>query len=68
MQDEDLMPYGKFRGIKMANVPASYLLWLGDEIKKTAPNKRTLQNKSLLEYIEDNMDVLKKENRNDRQN
>jgi hypothetical protein len=68
LQDEDLMPYGKFRGTKMANVPASYLLWLADELKKTALNKRTLQNKSLLKYIEENMDVLKKENRNDREN
>jgi uncharacterized protein (DUF3820 family) len=51
MNNESLMPFGKHEGKKMANVPASYLLWLYDngcfgDIK---------------EYIEDNMDSLKKE-------
>jgi hypothetical protein len=30
MNDETLMPFGKYRGAKMADVPASYLLWLWD--------------------------------------
>lgn len=31
--DNSLMPYGKYRGIKMINVPADYLLWLYDNNK-----------------------------------
>ncbi len=27
MDDNSIMPFGKFKGQKMANVPASYLLW-----------------------------------------
>ncbi len=52
MTDESLMPFGKFKGEKIANVPASYLLWCYDqewcrgEIKK---------------YIEENKEVLIKE-------
>lgn len=61
--DETLMPFGKHQGKKLANVPASYLLWLEDQIKPKAPNKRTLNEKLLLEYIEDNRDVLIKENK-----
>lgn len=29
--DEDLMPFGKHKGRKLEDVPASYLLWLWDE-------------------------------------
>lgn len=29
--DEDLMPFGKHRGKRMADVPASYLAWLKDQ-------------------------------------
>ncbi len=28
MNDESIMPFGKYKGYKMANIPASYLLWL----------------------------------------
>lgn len=31
MTDQDLMPFGKYKGEKMENVPASYLLWLRDQ-------------------------------------
>jgi len=33
MKDIDLMPWGKYKGVKMANVPASYLIWLYKENK-----------------------------------
>lgn len=52
LTDNDLMPFGKYKGEKLANVPASYLLWLYDNNKC---------NKYLREYIEDNMDVLNEE-------
>lgn len=52
MKDTDLMPFGKYKGEKLANVPASYLLWCYEhpwcrgELKK---------------YIEENKQVLIKE-------
>jgi len=33
MQDDDIMPFGKHKGEKMANVPASYLIWLYENDK-----------------------------------
>jgi uncharacterized protein (DUF3820 family) len=49
MTDQSLMPWGKHQGEKMANIPASYLLWLldndkcGGEVKKyILENKETL--------------------------
>ena len=53
--DESIMPFGKFKGIKMANVPASYLLWL-------YANGTNLQY-NLKNYIEENLDALKSENK-----
>jgi len=52
LTDESEMPYGKFKGEKMANVPASHLLWLYDNDKASPAVK---------EYIEDNLDVLRKD-------
>ena len=52
MEDTDLMPYGKFKGDKMENVPAYYLIWLYDNNKCSGEVK---------DYIIDNMDVLQKE-------
>ena len=59
--DKSPMPFGKYRGEKLANVPASYLLWLYGEVRPIAPNKMTLGQRDLVRYIEDNMEVLKKE-------
>jgi uncharacterized protein (DUF3820 family) len=44
------MPWGKYKGVKMANVPASYLIWLYENSKC---------DKQVKEYIKDNEDVLK---------
>lgn len=33
LTDNSFMPYGKFKGKKMVNVPADYLLWLYDNGK-----------------------------------
>lgn len=52
MDDNSIMPFGKFKGVKLANVPAPYLLWLysncnlADDIKQ---------------YIKENLDVLRSE-------
>lgn len=52
MTDESIIPFGKYKGEKLANVPASYLLWLYSE---------GYCQRELKKYIEDNMDVLKQE-------
>lgn len=50
--DNSLMPYGKYKGKKMANLPASYLLWMYRNDKLF---------KALEVYVEENMDALEKE-------
>lgn len=57
MEDTDLMPFGKYKEDQMINVPASYLIWLGENASKGV---RIIYPK-LFEYIKENMDVLKKE-------
>ncbi|MDR1223260.1 MAG: DUF3820 family protein [Tannerella sp.] len=57
LTDSSLMPFGRYKGEKMANVPARYLMWLYD-------NKKC--NDDVKGYIEDNMDVLKAEIKCDR--
>lgn len=52
LNDDSLMPYGVHKGEKMANVPATYLMWLYNENKC---------NKDVRDYIDDNLDVLEKE-------
>ena len=49
--DETPMPFGKYKDDRMDEVPAEYLLWLYDNDKA----------RNLVEYIEDNMDVLQQE-------
>lgn len=58
LHDDSPMPFGKYKGDKMANVPASYLMWLYDENKC---------NKEVRDYIEDNLDVIKDEIKRKRQ-
>lgn len=50
MNDESIMPFGKHQGVKMANVPPEYLLYLYEEYSVYGEVK---------EYIEENMDVIK---------
>jgi len=52
MDDSSLMPFGKYKGTKLANVPADYLIWLYDNGKCLG---------EIGKYIADNMDVLKSE-------
>ena len=52
MTDESLMPFGKYKGEKMANVPADYLLWLYQNSNVFGDLKA---------YIKDNLDVIKSE-------
>lgn len=60
LSDNDKMPFGKYKNVEMANVPASYLLWLYDEY--TLPGPRFgFQNSEVKAYIKENLDVLKSE-------
>lgn len=43
------MPWGKYKGTKLGNVPAEYLMWLYENDKC---------DKAVKEYIEDNLDVI----------
>ena len=52
MNDESIMPFGKYKGEKMANVPPDYLIWLYDNAKVYGGVK---------DYIKENMNVLKAE-------
>ncbi len=50
MTDETPMPYGKYKGKQMADVPADYLLWLYENNKCTG---------GIRAYIIENLEVIK---------
>lgn len=50
--DQSLMPYGKYKNHKMANVPPEYLIWLLENEKCSGDVKK---------YIEDNKAFLELE-------
>jgi len=52
LEDESVMPYGKYQGKKMKDVPASYLIWLFEYGKC---------NWEVRGYIVENLDVLREE-------
>lgn len=53
LSDESLMPrWSKYSGVKMANVPAKYLLWVYENNKCT---------QDVRDYIDRNMDALRLE-------
>jgi Putative quorum-sensing-regulated virulence factor len=57
MKDSDEMPFGKHKGEKLGDVPASYLLWLADQpdVKRKYPE--------LYAYIDEGRVHLEKETR-----
>lgn len=52
MTDNSIMPFGKFKGEKLANVPHWYLIWLHKENKAFGDLKK---------YIDENLQVLEEE-------
>jgi len=52
MTDESLMPIGKYKGEKMANIPPEYLLWLLENGNIYGELKR---------YLIDNKEVFESE-------
>jgi len=59
MNDKSIMPFGKHKGVMLANVPASYLLWINenldlqDDLKNyIAENYQSLQDEARYEKKE----------------
>lgn len=52
LTDNSPMPWGKYQGVQMANVPATYLIWLYEN-GKCDPQVKA--------YVDDNLEVLKLE-------
>jgi len=63
LTDESPMPFGKYKGTEMANVPADYLMWLYNQRPGMKPFGREAQ--AVRDYTMENMDALKKEMKND---
>ncbi|MEC7753833.1 MAG: DUF3820 family protein [Bacteroidota bacterium] len=60
MTDTDLMPFGKYKGTAMANVPDDYLMWFWKKNVREY-NLGVLTgswNKQLMAYIEDSFTDL----------
>lgn len=57
LTDDDLMPFGKYKGVAIMHVPVSYLhyLWQNGMKSKTKES-------DVAAYILDNLDALKDEN------
>lgn len=50
LTDKDPMPWGKYKGDKLIDIPASYLLWIYENNKCSGDLKA---------YIKDNLDAIK---------
>jgi len=56
LTDLDPMPFGKYKGTPMQDVPASYLHWLW-----TNGKKEETKTDAVADYIKRNLDVLRHE-------
>jgi hypothetical protein len=69
LNDESPMPLGKYRGRKMADVPADYLLWYGQQPELTQVHNSVKANdRAIREYIKDNRDALLAEQKRAKRN
>ena len=48
IEDTEIMPFGKHKGKKLANVPADYLLWLYDNDKCYGTIRQYIQENEVL--------------------
>ena len=58
LTDDSLMPFGKYKGVKMEKVPASYLHWLWNN-----GLKQKTKESDVAAYISENKDSLAMENK-----
>jgi len=56
LEDTDIMPFGKHKGLQMQEVPASYLHWLW-----TNGLSKEVKTKNVADYISRRLDALKVE-------
>jgi hypothetical protein len=61
LRDLDIIDFGKYKGTKMLDVPADYILYMGEQMARTAPNKRTLREAMFVKYYETTKEVLLKQ-------
>ena len=59
LQDTDLMPFGKYKGTPMQDVPASYLHWLWTNDRD--PMRQKAKFDPVADYIQRNRSVLEQE-------
>lgn len=55
LTDQDPMPFGKYQGTPMSNVPDSYLIWLYNKYREEAGQGKEIRGDShrVMLYIED---------------
>jgi uncharacterized protein (DUF3820 family) len=53
INDNSLMPFGKYKGTKMVNVPAAYLKWLIENATNLRPDLKA--------YLDDNLQAINQE-------
>lgn len=57
------IPFGKYKGTSLGNVPANYLLWLYE----TSEQGERLSDRKLANYIKDNLKGLQIERESEKQ-
>lgn len=56
LNDESLMPWGKYKGIPIGEVPAEYLLWLYEE--------KGIHDPKVHSYVLNNLNILRMQMQN----
>lgn len=62
LNDHSIMPFGKYKGVKMCNVPASYLHYIYYNFEKN------YNNRPVFDYITNNIDVIETEVKREKMN
>jgi len=65
LTDKSSMPFGKHKGARMKDVPPDYLLWLYETVEDDESEDINDNTEAVLDYIEDNLEEIEKENEND---
>ena len=63
LTDKSIMSFGTHKGKEMQDVPASWLMWFYGQLKDKQNLGIQFNNmeQNMFDYVEDNLDVLKKE-------